>query len=261
MSNDTEIRDRQVRWLDLVVPRRSLERRVRRNAHLDALRGVRGMAPDVQTPAPASGEARRADEKPRGADGEPRHAGPPPAAWQVAGYPASVVEIAAWEASTLRALGSHVHRLAGQHEARIESLRARIVALGPPPEERLAAAGHVPRTEAVAAPVTASHPAAQARRWARQDAHLWAAADSERTALQAELAEEVALRAAAVEAAREATRQCHESSRALQHLYWAVRTRWSRRRHGPPPAVTFADVPLPEWVMAPELLYGGRRHD
>ena len=261
MSNDTEMRDRQVRWLDLVVPRRSLERRVRRNAHLDALRGVRGMAPDVETPAPASGEHRRAEGEPRGADGEPRRAGPPPNGPLVARYPASIGEIAAWEASTFRALGGQVRRLAGRHEARIDSLRARIVALGPPPEERLAAAGHVPRAEAVAAHVTASHPAAQARRWARQDAHLWAEADSERAALQAELAEEVALRAAAVATAREAAHQCRESSRALQHLYWAVRTRWSRRRHGPPPAVAFADVPLPEWVTAPEQLYGGRRHD
>lgn len=245
MSGEAEMHEDVVRWLDLVRPRRSLERRVWRSAHLDALRDVRttvDAGPGTPHPDGASG-----DRASSGAPGTGR-------------YPAVIGEIAAWEASTVRALGGHVRALVGPHNARVDGLRARIAALGPPPEVR-AAALPVSRAEPGVTAVSASHPAAQARRRARLEGRQWAVADTERAALQAELAEAVALRTAAVQAARETARQCHESSLALQHLYWAVRTRWSRRRHGPPPGAVIADVGLPGWVVTPEVLYGGRRHD
>ncbi len=229
MSTQREFDEGVVRWLDLVLPGRSLERRVRRNAHLDALRGV------------GAGE------------GEGRAAAPR--------CPATIGEIAAWEAGTIRALGTHAHSLVGEYNARVDGLRARIAALGPPPEQRLAAASPRPLGGDQTAPLGASHPEAQARRRMRLDAHLWAAADADRAVSQAQLAEAVARRAAALAVARDTARQCHESSLALQHLYWAVRMRWSRRRHGAPPAVTISDVPLPDWVTAPEVLYGERDND
>jgi hypothetical protein len=226
MHGPRETDDGKVRWLDLVRPRRSLERRVRRSAHLDALRGVRS---------------------PAGPDGG-RH-------------PAAIAELAAWEASTLSALSGHIHGVAGRHTARVDDLRMRIAALGPDPEQRLAMVRQGGSESGAPAPLTASHPAAQLRRRLRLDADRWAVVDADRAVLQAELVREEGLRAAAIEEARETARQCHESALALQHLYWAVRTRWSRRRHGAAPAPAYAEVPLPAWVAAPETLYGGRRHE
>ena len=224
MDHAAETDERVVLWLDLVRPKRSLERRVRRSAHLDALRGVR--SPEL--------DGRR--------------------------YPAAIGEIAGWEAGTLRALGGRTRSVARRKTARIDDLRVRIAALGPGPEQRLAAVMQANPTGTTSAQPTASSPEAQARRRMRLDAGLWAAADTDRVVLQAELAREEAERAALIDEARETARQCHESSLALQHLYWAVRTRWSRRVHGAPPAPAFADVPLPDWVAAPEVLYGGPRH-
>ena len=223
MADAGETDDRVVCWLDLVRPKRSLERRVRRSAHLDALRGVGSTVPD--------GDRR---------------------------YPAAIGEIAAWEAGTLRALGGRVRSVTGRQTATVDDLRVRIAALGPGPEQRLAMAP--PAGPGAGSPVapTASSPEAQARRRMRLDAGLWAAADAERAVLRAELAREEGVRAALIDEARETARQCHESSLALQHLYWAVRLRWSRRAHGAPPAPAFADVGLPDWVSTPELLYGGR---
>jgi hypothetical protein len=218
MGDDRDMDDAVVRWLDLVLPRRSLQRRVRRNAHLDALRGVQDAG---------------------------RH-------------PATIDEIASWEASTIRALGAHVRRLVGPRNARVDSLRVRLAALGPSPEQRLGAQT-MSFGETDSTPLSASHPEAQARRRARLDARQWAVVDSDRAALRAELAQEEALRAAVVDEVRETARQCHESSLALQHLYWAVRTRWARRRHGAPPAPALTDVQPPAWVTAPEVLYGGRQ--
>jgi hypothetical protein len=219
MSDDRDTDDAVVRWLDLVLPRPSLQRRVRRNAHLDALRGVQDAG---------------------------RH-------------PATIDEIAAWEASTIRALGGHVRKLVGPRNARVDNLRVRIAALGPSPSQRLVTAPPAAAGGADVTQVGASHPEAQARRRARLDAQQWAVVDADRAALQAELAHEEAMRVAVVDEVRETARQCHESSLALQHLYWAVRTRWARRRHGAPPAPALADVQLPEWVTAPEVLYGGRQ--
>jgi len=213
--------DGRVLWLDLIRPRRSLERRVRRSAHLDAMRGVRTPAPEVRT--------------------------------------AAVGEIAAWETSTLRALSGRIHAVAGRHTARMDDLRVRIAALGPGPEQRLAMAGLGAGGTGASLPRTASQPEAQSRRRMRLEAGTWAVVDADRAVLLAKLAREEGLRAAAIEEARETARQCHESSLALQHLYWAVRTRWSRKRHGAAPVPAFVEVPLPGWVAAPDTLYGGRR--
>ena len=222
MDQAGEMDERVVQWLDLVRPKRSLERRVRRSAHLDALRGVGSTLP--------AGDRRS---------------------------PAAIGEIAAWEAGTLRALSGRARSIAGRNTARIDDLKARIAALGPGPEQRLAMYPPAGSAGSAAGTLTASSPEAQARRRMRLDAGLWAAADAERAVLQAQLAREEGMRAALIDEARETARQCHESSLALQHLYWAVRIRWSRRSHGAPPAPSFADVALPDWVSTPEVLYGG----
>jgi hypothetical protein len=217
MSTEPRNDEAVVWWLDLVLPRRSLQRRVRRNAHMDAMRAVDS--------------------------------------------PSTIGEIAAWEAGTLRALSSRVHTVVGPHNARVDSLRARLAALGPAPESRPVMTDHLPPSAVVdPGPVGASHPLAQARRRARLEAGQRAVVEADRSVLQAELAEAEALRAAAVDTVRENARQCHESSLGLQHLYWGVRRRWTRRRHGPPPSPRFVDAPLPDWVTTPGVLYGRQQH-
>ena len=221
MDDARAMDDGKVLWLDLIRPRRSLERRVRRSAHLDAMRGVRSPGPEVRT--------------------------------------AAIGEIAAWEAGTLRALSGRISAVAGRHTARIDDLKVRIAALGPGPEQRLAMARRGLEEAGASVPLTASHPEAQLRRRLRLEAGTWAVVDADRAVLEAQLAREEGLRAAAIEEARETARQCHESSLALQHLYWAVRMRWARKRHGAVPVPAFVEAPLPGWVAAPETLYGGRR--
>ena len=241
MARNTERDASTMYWYGLLSPGRPLERRAELRGFLDAWRDVRSQDPDLAQRLAGPGERRR--------DGfyyvesEADY------------YPPAVGELAAWTTSTLEALGAVAQTKVGEHNARVEGLKARLAGkdslLRGRPSLAAAPAAGVPDEEAG----SASRPAAQARRRARLAAQDQAAAEGSLVALQVELAEAVALRAAAVKPLRDTAGQVQAFGSALQHLYWAMRIRCSRRRHGAKPIAAYVIVPWPAWVTDDDVLF------
>ena len=243
MAAHTERETGTVHWFGLLSPERGMERRAKTRGFWDAWRDVRSQDPDLAQRLAGPGERRR--------DGF--YYVESEADW----YPPVTGEIASWTTSTLQALGAVAQRVVGEHNALVESLKARIEGK----ESMLGGSRRSigPSRSGADAPDdkgrSASHPAAQARRRERLAAQSQAAAEGSLIGLRAELAEAIALRAATVEPLRETARQVHAFGDAIQHLYWAVRIRWSRRRHGGKPIAAYVIVPLPAWVIDDDALF------
>ena len=243
MAAHTERETGTVHWFGLLSPERGMERRAKTRGFWDAWRDVRSQDPDLAQRLAGPGERRR--------DGF--YYVESEADW----YPPVTGEIASWTTSTLQALGAVAKRVVGEHNARIEGLKARIEGKDsmlsgsqPSPDAPPPGAG-LPDDKTGGA----SRPAAQARRRERLAAQSQAAAQGSLIGLRVELAEAIALRAATVEPLRETARQVRAFGDAIQHLYWAVRIRWSRRRHGGKPIAAYVIVPWPAWVIDDDALF------
>lgn len=235
-----------IRWYSLLSPERRMERRVRARAFLDAFLNVQGRELAQHMAGP--GEQR--------ADGF--YYAEAEAEW----CPATIGEIAGWVSSTVHPLGALAQTVVGEHNARVGALKVHI-------GTRDAAHTASPQseespTEKTAGPLktgaTASDPAAQALRRTRLATQARAAEEARDTGLRAELAEALALRAAAVRPLRETALQTHAFGVSLMSLYWGVRQRWSRPGRGTAPVAAYIVLPLADWVTDDTALFDVTSH-
>jgi hypothetical protein len=234
-----------ISWYNLLVPERTLRRRVWRRAVLDGLRNKHGEV-DLERRLESPGDRRE--------DGfyYPESS----AGW----FPPAIGEVGQWTISTLQSLGATAQVAVGWHNGRIEGLKTAIAVRehrSEDTEELTPTSGAAvvtmvdppgPRTR-----VTASRPEAQDRRRARAAAQVRAAEQIALQQLKAELAEAIALRAAEIRPLRETAMQVQAFGYASMHYYWAVRSRWSWRRKPPVPA--YVVIPLSDWVVSDDAVF------
>ncbi len=238
----------ETRVRGLMVVGGKLERRARRRAWWDAWRNVR---------APENGTLYQPAARVWGP-----HERYPSTVWDVnEWYFPFIRELADSTTATLERQGKQAHEVVGPYNARIRRLQAQIAAAEANASTRtderdtaLAAASDGERGNKPAFR-TAAHPNAQAKRRARAAASVAAAAQASASALRSELEESIAQRMAAVAPLRQEALATHALGESCQHAYLAWRTRFSRRKHGPPPPAHYLVVGLPAWVVFDEALY------
>jgi len=245
-SQQRERQTHHIFWHGLISPAKRLERKVRIRGYLDAWRGVgrRDVIPAQRQADPGKGrrDAFYAVES------------------QGDYYPPVIGDLAAWCTATLQALGATAQRDVGWHTARVEGLKSHIAS----GEQALAGGQELGDQPAVivgtgdgASSRSASRPEAQHRRRAARAAQARAVQEQALVALRAELAEAIALRFATVAPLRETAMQIHEFGCSTQELYWSVRMRWARKKHGGSAALTAAyiRITLPAWIVDDDALF------